>query len=213
VAEKRFRQDLFYRLNVIPIILPPLRRRKEDIPVLISHFMAKFNEKKQKNITGISDEARDLLMDYPWPGNIRELENIIERMIVLRDEGGLTVEDLPVKITETKRSIIIAPFRDEPVFAKLNGDAPILVPEPAPALTPTPQMDGFVFEIPPEGVSLTRLVADFENRLIKQALAKANGVKSQAALLLGLNRTTLVEKMKRRGIEERLTETKTVVEC
>ncbi len=193
VLEKRFRKDLFYRLNVIPITLPPLRDRKPDIPLLIAYFISKFNEKQQKMIEGVTDEARDLLMAYPWPGNIRELENIVERMIVFRDEGVITIEDVPEKITETQ-PVMIAPFRNESPQISLNGNAPSLH---------APVIEEPIIEIPPEGVSLTKLVEEFENRLIKQALVKSNGVKSHAALLLGLNRTTLVEKMKRRGIEDR----------
>lgn len=197
VLEKKFRNDLFYRLNVIPMTLPPLRERKEDIPLLVAHFIAKFNERKQKTITGVSEEARDFLMAYPWPGNIRELENIVERMIVFKDEGVIEVEDLPEKIMETRQAPI-APFRNEPIVLPVNGHAVLQKPEMVEPMA----------DFPPEGVSLPKLVEEFENRLIRQALIRARGVKSQAALLLGLNRTTLVEKMKRRGIEESLPESK-----
>ncbi len=199
VLEKRFRTDLFYRLNVIPMTLPSLRDRKEDIPLLVTYFLEKFNRIKQKAITGIEDDAMNLLMAYPWPGNIRELENIVERIVVLKgDDGLIGIEDLPEKITE-KQNERIAPFRE---------------PQPevvTPGMDNTPGVIGqarvahtidTLLEIPDEGISLPQLVENFENEMIKKALKKANGVKSRAAVLLGLNRTTLVEKLKRRGLDE-----------
>lgn len=206
VLEKRFRKDLFYRLNVIPLTLPPLRNRQEDIPLLIDYFLEKFNKTKQKAITGIGSEARSILMRYPWPGNIRELENIVERVVVLKDEGLINPEDLPEKITETQNSIIASagvmmPFQ-ESVGAPLaapSPNVPLLYEMDAASGAPTTETG---FEIPDEGISLTKLVEDFENQMIQQALKKADGVKSRAAVLLGLNRTTLVEKLKRRGIEK-----------
>ena len=93
-----FRPDLFYRLNVIPITIPTLRERKDDIPLLIEHFLARFEDDRAKKITG---EAVDLLCEYDWPGNVRELENIIERMVILQDEATLTVEDVPPRIRST----------------------------------------------------------------------------------------------------------------
>ncbi|NBY20411.1 sigma-54-dependent Fis family transcriptional regulator, partial [bacterium] len=96
VADKRFREDLFYRLNVIPIYILPLRSRKSDIPLLVKSFMDKFADIHLKKITGISEEAMRCLMQYQWPGNIRELENLIERVVVLkRDEGLIEMKDLP----------------------------------------------------------------------------------------------------------------------
>ncbi|MDD4178866.1 MAG: sigma-54 dependent transcriptional regulator [Candidatus Margulisbacteria bacterium] len=98
IKERRFREDLYYRLNVIPIHLPPLRERKEDIPLLAEHFINKYNREFGKRIKGISKEALRLLMDYAWPGNIRELENLIERLIVLTKDGVLGTEKLPPEI-------------------------------------------------------------------------------------------------------------------
>ncbi len=200
VLEKRFRKDLFYRLNVIPLNLPSLKDRKEDIPLLIAYFLERFNQKKQTAITGISNEAMAILMAYPWPGNIRELENIVERVVVLKGEGSVLPEDLPEKITETHKGAI-APFREELLAGATfpEGVAPQTESRDVFQCVSTPMETSF--EIPDEGISLPQLVEDFENRMIKQALEKANGVKSRAAALLGLNRTTLVEKLKRRGIE------------
>jgi len=95
VREGAFREDLFYRLNVVVLSIPPLRERKEDIPLLIGHFLQRFATENGKRIEGISREARDLLLKYAYPGNVRELENIIERAVVISRESVISVEDLP----------------------------------------------------------------------------------------------------------------------
>jgi transcriptional regulator with PAS, ATPase and Fis domain len=98
IEEKRFREDLFYRINVIPTHLPPLRERKVDIPILANHFLAKFNKMKRKGVARITPEAMEYLLKYSWPGNVRELENLIEMLVVLKEEGEIAVADLPEKI-------------------------------------------------------------------------------------------------------------------
>ena len=98
IEEKRFREDLFYRINVIPIHLPPLRERKVDIPILANNFLTKFNKLKRKAVVRITPEAMEYLLKYSWPGNIRELENLIEMLVVLKEEGEIEVADLPEKI-------------------------------------------------------------------------------------------------------------------
>ena len=98
IKEDRFREDLYYRLNVVSIVLPPLRERKEDIPALVDHFIKKYGEENKKHISGISSEARDLLMRYSYPGNVRELENIIERAIVLSKKKVITATDFPIHV-------------------------------------------------------------------------------------------------------------------
>ncbi|HLG20178.1 MAG TPA: sigma 54-interacting transcriptional regulator, partial [Bdellovibrionota bacterium] len=95
VREKRFREDLYYRLNVITITIPPLRSRRDDIPLLLNHFLVYYAQKNGKRITGFSEEVRQLLMDYGWPGNVRELENLVERAVVLTKGPELTVDHLP----------------------------------------------------------------------------------------------------------------------
>ncbi len=94
----RFREDLYYRLNVIPLDLPPLRTRREDIPDLVRHFMAEIGATMPGRASGVSDEAMRRLKDYAWPGNVRELRNIIERALVLSEEGEIGVGDLPVEL-------------------------------------------------------------------------------------------------------------------
>ena len=167
VEEKRFRKDLYYRLNVIPVNLTSLRSRKEDVPVLAKEFLAKISERKKKNIRGITGEALDMLGAYDWPGNVRELENIMERVIVLKDDDGvITTRDLPEKLRA----------------ASVQAGAQAAV------------------EFPPDGIDFNSSVANYERELIVDALGKANGVKKKAAEYLRLNRTTLIEKMKRMDI-------------
>lgn len=170
VEERRFRQDLFYRLNVIPIVIPPLRERRTDIPLLIDHFLNRFNQSKHTQVVGLDDEALRLLTEYDWPGNIRELENMMERLVVLKKQGILASEDLPQKIS---RKSMIPELKEQ--FIRLSED----------------------------GIHLSREVEQYEKHLIMEALKKANGVTSRAAQLLHLNRTTLVEKLKRKGVDPR----------
>ncbi|MDD5722876.1 MAG: sigma-54 dependent transcriptional regulator [Syntrophales bacterium] len=164
VAEKRFREDLFYRINVIPITLPPLRERAVDIPVLANHFITMFNRSKKKSVQGIAPEAMDCLMRYRWPGNIRELQNLMERLVVVKASEFIQVEDLPEKVRLGK------------------GTANNTTDEIA---------------MSAEGVCLNDMLARFEKDLLQKALKKSGGVKSNAARLLALNRTTFVEKLKR----------------
>ncbi len=98
VREERFRQDLYYRLNVVSIVLPPLRERKEDIPGLMDYFIAKYGKENRKHVAGVTAEARDLLMRYAYPGNVRELENILERAVVLSKRGVISRSDLPIHL-------------------------------------------------------------------------------------------------------------------
>jgi transcriptional regulator with PAS, ATPase and Fis domain len=95
IAQKVFREDLYYRLNVVPIHMPPLRQRKEDIPILVNHFLKKYNKKREEPVTRIQPEAMKLLMDYEWPGNVRELENSIERALILVDGETLVPGGFP----------------------------------------------------------------------------------------------------------------------
>jgi Nif-specific regulatory protein len=104
VKRGEFREDLFYRINVVPILLPPLRERKEDIPLLIEHFIKKFNSENQKNVKGITSEALQALMNYDWPGNVRELENLIERVVALTQNEYIRPEELPIPFTSISRT-------------------------------------------------------------------------------------------------------------
>lgn len=174
VKEKRFREDLFYRLNVIPIHVPPLHERASDIPLLVDHFIKKYVPRSGHRLKGMEGEAMDALMAYRWPGNVRELENLIERIVVLKHEGMITLGDFPETIqgVVAKRKV-----KKEPVVE---------------------------FDIPDGGVSFKRAVSDFEASLIIKALEKTGGNKNKAASLLKLNRTTLVEKIRKKQLESKI---------
>ncbi len=166
IENKTFREDLYYRLNVIPIDVPPLRQRREDIPLLIQHFLDKVQEETGRTLKGFSEEALGALVGHHWPGNVRELENMIERLTVLREGYQVEMGDLPASL--------VSPARPP-------GHRPAAFPE--------------------EGVAFQELVSEYETDLIRQALERTQWNKNRAAKLLGLNRTTLIEKIKRRRIE------------
>jgi DNA-binding NtrC family response regulator len=166
VENGKFREDLFYRLNVIPILVPALRERKTDIPLLLNHFIQLFNKNKGRGLQGINPEAMDCLSQYPWPGNIRELENLVERMSILKGHGMLGPEDLPLKYRSLKQST----------------------------------QEVGIIDIPEEGMDFNSAVDSYENALIIRALEKTGWNRNQAAALLRLNRTTLVEKIKKKGL-------------
>lgn len=172
VEKGNFREDLFYRLNVIPIHLPPLRDRPEDVPLLVNHFVEQFNKKKGYVISGITPEAMRILTQYGWPGNVRELENICQRMCILKERGTIEVSDLPQKVHRTSA----LPRSSNPWAGWLNEG------------------------IPEAGIPFDQIVADFENGLITRALEQTRWNKNRAAQLLQINRTTLVEKIKKRGL-------------
>lgn len=168
VEKGKFREDLYYRLKVIPISLPPLRERRVDISLLVHHFLNGLTRAKKKAIKGISKEVLRALERYDWPGNVRELENTIERMVILSEGEYIDLVDLPEKIAKTAgNSQMIQTF------------------------------------VPDEGFSLSSAVSEFERQLIINALEKTGWVKNRAAKLLNMNRTTLVEKIKKQGIERR----------
>ncbi len=167
VAEGRFRQDLYYRLNVIMLHVPELKRRASDIPELVEHFMATAREKTGRQIAHISRAAMQLLCEYTWPGNVRELENTIERAVLLCAGDRIEPSDLPVRVRG-----LGTPGRNSP-------------------------------KLPESGIDLRAAVESYENDLIRQALDRTGWNKNRAAHLLKLNRTTLVEMMKRKRIAPR----------
>ncbi len=113
VNEGRFREDLFYRLNVLPIHVPPLRERREDIPLLVTHFIHKYSQSMDKKMIGITPKALDTLVNYKWYGNVRELENTIERAIVLTDKENIEFENLPIEIQNFQDQILLTPLADD----------------------------------------------------------------------------------------------------
>jgi DNA-binding NtrC family response regulator len=169
VAENEFREDLFYRLNVIPIHVPPLRDRAGDVALLVHHFLNQHCHKKNLPIKKISPTALESLKQYDWPGNVRELENVIERLVILTDADEIQFHDLPKRMQASE------------------------------VITRTPEAG--VIELGDDGINLKELLDNLENRLILDALQRTGGVKNKAAKLLGLNRTTLIEKMKKKQID------------
>ncbi|GJL77133.1 MAG: sigma-54-dependent Fis family transcriptional regulator [Nitrospinaceae bacterium] len=188
VQSGKFREDLYYRLNIIPVVIPPLRERRSDIPLLVTYFLDQFNRIQGGFEKSVSQEAMEILMNYEWPGNIRELANFIERMVVLSPGAVITPRDLPEKVLgETPREKW-APLAE-----------PDLDENPAQALQNSLRKT-YSMSLPDEGMNLKSAVEDFERGLIMEALEKTDWVKNKAAGLLGLNRTTLVEKLKKMNI-------------
>lgn len=181
VNSRDFREDLYYRLSVIPITIPPLRERREDIPLLIHTFLTRFNADKKHALKGFSQETLNILCRYEWPGNVRELENLVERLVILKGSGYITPDDLPEKYLSGKQPVQV--------------QTP--VKRPAPAKTAEPDTCD---QLPEEGICINSVVEEFENRLIMQALARTGGNKKEAALLLNLKRTTLIEKLKKKHL-------------
>lgn len=157
VREGAFREDLYYRLNVVPIHIPPLRERKQDIPILLNYFLQQSNRLNDASVEGIDENAMDVLLAYDYPGNVRELNNIVERVVVLKKKGTITIEDLPEKLWAFKE-------KEQQIDIQKGYET---------------------------------LVTEFEKAIIMKALKETKGVKSKAASMLNINRTTLIEKMKR----------------
>lgn len=214
VAGGRFREDLFYRLNVIPIHLPPLRERGGDIALLADHFLSLFSRKSGRKKLSFSPEARAALESYAWPGNVRELENIMERLTILCETDLVGLGDLPGKILERYNgaAILQAEF-PEPAALQAGGEeaapAPTEFPlEEAQGRPPETGRAGTEVFVWPTLADLARLklnLKDFldsaEERLLLEALETSAGVKNQAAEILGIKRTTLIEKLKKRSPE------------
>jgi two-component system, NtrC family, response regulator AtoC len=169
VKRGAFREDLYYRLNVIPILLPPLRERREDIALLARHFLLKSCKEMNRPLMSISPAAMHALEVYDWPGNVREMENVIERAVALTDGEIIEKSDLP-------------------------GDIGGIDDESVPGL--------LCPKVTEDGVDMMLIIEAIERRMITEALDLSGGVKARAAGLLGINRTTLVEKIKRLSVEQ-----------
>lgn len=195
VAAGRFREDLYYRLNVIPLHLPPLRERGSDVMLLANHFLEQFCRRKGRPVLELATDTRKILSAYSWPGNVRELVNFMERLSILVDGEIIRPSDLPEKILNQVGDIDILP---EPAVPEPVTIAPAIVER-------APQASGeFVWPdldiLEKKELNLKEFLDSIENRLIDQALEKADGVKNQAAEYLGIKRTTLIEKLKKRQI-------------
>ena len=176
IAAGTFREDLFYRLNVVPMRLPALRERSTDIPLLVEHFLRKFNERLKKDVGGVEQDALDILCAYPWPGNIRELENVIERAVLFCDTQSLRAQDLPLEVKGTS-----------PVATGHSSEADLQA-----ALASEGGLKEHV------KVAMSRL----EKELVSRALEQTGGNVTHAARLLKISRKGLQLKMKELGLRE-----------
>jgi transcriptional regulator with PAS, ATPase and Fis domain len=194
VAEGRFREDLYYRLNVIPLSIPPLRERLEDIPLLIEYFVNTIGKNKKKPLLGFDTLAMQALSCSPWRGNVRELENLVQHMTILHGGSMVGYNDLPEKYrTGLPESILLEQTAQQ--AAVHDADRPQQL------LLFSPPSDTANNEIWPDcGIDFNALVNDFETQLIVQALKLTQGNKKEAARMLNLKRTTLLEKIKKKEL-------------
>jgi transcriptional regulator with GAF, ATPase, and Fis domain len=178
VENKTFREDLYYRLKVMPLVVPPLRDRGNDILVLADLFVQEFNGMLKKRIRGFSPEAQQVLMAYSWPGNVRELRNVTERGMILCQGETMPVSCLPVEMQQ---------------LAGIVPVPPVLIPAETPAEVTAPEVE----RIPSGGFGT---LEDMEKRYITEVLSSVSGNRSQAARLLGISRSTLQDKIRRYGL-------------
>ncbi len=179
VRKGTFREDLFYRLNVIPIALPPLRDRGDDVLVLASSFLKRFCANRRPCILEMSQEARDILSRYSWPGNVRELENFIERMSILCESDSIGLADIPDKILR---------------------ETGVEIPKRAPVLVDASFRWPELKDLRELQLGLKEFLDQAEERLLTEALGEVDGVKNKAAEVLGIKRTTLIEKLKKKNM-------------
>jgi sigma-54 specific flagellar transcriptional regulator A len=191
IADGRFREDLFYRLNVFPIEMPALRERSEDLPDLITAITRQLADSGRGRVS-LAEDAVATLAHYAWPGNVRELSNLLERLAVLHPAGRVRTADLPARYRAD------APDCAEPTAA-LAAAAALAPSVQAGSIDPSTLSP--TVSLPAQGIDLRGHIAGIELDLIRVALAQAGGVVAHAAQLLGLRRTTLVEKLRKYGIE------------
>ena len=173
VAEGSFREDLYYRISVVPILIPPLRERSEDLLLLAQYYVEEFNQKFKKKVTGFTEDAERILTAYPWPGNVRELKNIIERIMILHNDGfQITYENLPaeMRITTNQEKLRL-------------------------------QIDNILPQLSPEGIDFTRvterILIDVKRKIIENSLTASKGNKTGAARRLGISRYKLIREQKK----------------
>ncbi len=191
VREGKFREDLYYRINVFPIFVPPLRDRREDIPWLVRHFVARFAaEEGRKGLTNVSSQAMAMLKSYEWPGNVRQLENAVFRSVVMCEGNELNADDFPQIMNQTSRYevMLLATEEDQDaIVAEAQAQAPAIMDENALALLAD---DGEM-----------RPLLEIEEQVIRRAIAFYDGQMSEVARRLGIGRSTLYRKLKEYGIE------------
>ena len=184
VEAGRFREDLYWRLNVVPIYIPPLRLRREDIPALVAHFLNIYSEANDRYVVHMQHEALEALQDYHWPGNVRELQNYVERAVVMAEGDELTADLLPDVVRG----------RERPKGGKIRGV----------------DLETLTFEVVQQGLSAAgpeedslhnKIVNRVERELIAQVMLHCNNVQTKAASKLGINRNTLHKKLKEYDLE------------
>ncbi len=188
IKDGKFREDLFYRLNVFPIEMPPLRERRDDIPLLVTELIARLEHEGRGSVR-IMPPALMALCQYGWPGNVRELANLVERLVIMFPTGVVDLNDLPEKFQANELSqgeAIINNMLAQQAIAADEVDAPVSRGLP---------------RLPVEGIDLKEYLADLERHFIHQAIEEAGGVVAHAANRLKLRRTTLVEKMRKYGLQ------------
>ncbi len=189
VAEKQFREDLFYRLNVVRLRVPPLRERRADIPLLVIYFLKKFAEKNKQPAKGVTDEALRALSAYDWPGNVRELENVIHRALVVSKGDAMLSADLPPEVSKVSRV--------ESRGTSASGAAPTAMP------TDIGDIAQALFQIARRDPKL-KLIPFLEREMVIQALKETKGNQVQSAKLLGITRATLRKRVEKFGITQQL---------
>jgi transcriptional regulator with GAF, ATPase, and Fis domain len=197
----KFREDLFYRLNVIQLAIPPLRERREDILELALYFLRQSAKRMGKPLSHIDDLALDALERYHWPGNIRELENVIERAVVMADGTVLTNGDLPADVMSSKPARRQGAVRSAPPVVQQSAalKSETLFVEPGkdpPAMDPMP----YGANKPAAAKKTRQKLAELEREDLKRVLAECGGNKAQAAQMLGLPRSTFFSKLKKHGL-------------
>lgn len=197
ISENKFREDLYYRLNVFPIETPPLRERTDDIPLLLQEMVNR-HQAQHHAFVRFTQRAMESLMQHNWPGNVRELSNLVERLLILYPNRIVDVHDLPAKYRygDWSESAPLDEMATEWAEREALTSVFIDTPEESAALTAEP----FASVLPEEGVNLKEMISELEMDLIRQALEMQDGVVARAAELLGMRRTTLVEKMKKYGM-------------
>lgn len=187
VGEGHFRQDLFFRLDVVRIHVPPLRDRPMDVPVLVKHFIARHGRDSGSAVDGVTAEAIAEMQRYPWPGNVRELENFVQGVLVLKPSGKIERSDVRARLVGTHDG-----FGDT-----MGDDRGAELALRSRLLGPSTSQHAMGRQLPDGGLNLRETVEALERDLIREALLRSDGNRTQAANLLCLNRTTLVEKLKR----------------
>jgi transcriptional regulator with GAF, ATPase, and Fis domain len=178
VKQGRFREDLYYRLNVIPLHLPPLRERNADILLLADYFLQRFCQQKERSQLKMTSRAQERLKAYSWPGNVRELENFMERISILCEAQDIETEDLPDKVLNEVGDV-------DSIQKKKTESSEFVWPT--------------LKDLEENEYNLKDFLEQIENKLLQEALENSEGVKNQAAELLGIKRTTLIEKLKKKN--------------